>query len=116
MFTPVTIEEVRQVFAEVEDIERPDADNEGEPLNSPSVYNYLSEGDKEKVDRAFEAAYEYVRDSAGEPNNRAITQLNKNNFEAHFNKSQYDEYRHVGTIKIGDWKLDISDPYSGEED
>lgn len=117
MYTPVTIDDVRQVFEEVKGIKRPDADNEGDPLNSPSVYNYLSEKDQEKVDRAVEVASDYVRNSAGEPNKRAITQLNKNGYEAYVEQSQYDHDRYVGRISgIGEWTLDVSDPSQEEND
>ncbi|MFQ2209858.1 hypothetical protein [Aeromonas caviae] len=116
MFKPTTIDDVRQALKEVEGIERPDADNEGDPLNSPSVYNYLSDENQEKVDRAEEVLKDYVRNPAGEPNNRAITELNKNGFTAHFNQDQYDPYRYVGSVSIGDWEIDVSDPSSGEDD
>ena len=115
MFKPTSIDDVRQALKEVEDIECPDADNEGEPLNSPSVYNYLSPEDQEKVDQAVEVVGDYVRNPAGEPNKRSITTLNKNGFSAHFNRDQYDPYRYVGSVTVGEWEIDVSDPSSGEE-
>ncbi len=115
MFEQISIKDVRQALKEVEDIERPDADNEGDPLNSPSVYNYLSPEDKDKVDHAVEVVSNYIRNPTGEPNNRSITTLNKNGFSAHFNQDQYDPYRHVGSVKVGEWEIDVSDPSSGEE-
>lgn len=116
MFEPVSIEEVRQALKDVENIERPDADNEGYPLNSPSVYDYLSDEDQNKVDHAVEVLSEYVRNSAGEPNNKSLTTLNKNGFPAQFNQDQYDPYRYVGRVSVGEWDIDVSDPSSGEED
>jgi hypothetical protein len=116
MHKPPSIDDVRRVLKEVEGIERPDADNEGDPLNSPSVYNYLPSKDQEKVDRAEEVLRDYVRDPAGEPNRRAITQLNKNGFHAHFNRDQYDPYRNVGSVGVGEWEIDVSDLSAGEEE
>jgi hypothetical protein len=116
MFEPSSIQDVRQALKAVEDIERPDADNEGDPLNSPLVYDYLSPEDQKKVDRAVEIVSGYVRDPAGEPNNRSITTLNKNGFRSNFNQDQYDPYRYVGSVSVGDWDIDVSDPSSGEED
>ncbi|SIO94674.1 hypothetical protein [Vibrio spartinae] len=115
MFKP-TIDDVRQVLKEIEGIERPDADNEGDPLNSPSVYNYLSDENQGKVDRAEEVLKDYVRNPEGGPNNRAITELNKSGFTAHFNQDQDDPYRYVGSVSTRDWKVDVSDPSSGEDD
>ncbi|RZG16102.1 hypothetical protein EXT47_08470 [Pseudoalteromonas sp. CO342X] len=115
MFEPTSIDDVRQALKEVEDIERPDADNEGDPLNSPSVYDYLSPENQEKVDHAVEVVCDYVRNSAGEPNKRSITTLNNNGFSAHFNQDQYDPYRYVGSVTVGEWEIDVSDPSSGEE-
>lgn len=115
MFEPTSIDDVRQALKEVENIERPYADNEGDPLNSPLVYDYLSPEDQEKVDHANEVVSDYVRNPAGEPNKRSITTLNKNGFYAHFNQDQYDPYRYVGSVTVGEWKIDVSDPSSGEE-
>lgn len=114
MFKPVTIQDVRQALKAVEDVERPDADNEGDPLNSPSVYDYLSAEDKEKVNHAVEIVSSYVRNPAGEPNNRSITTLNKNGFRANFNQDQYDPYRYVGSVTAGDWDIDVSDQPSDD--
>jgi len=115
MCKPTSIHAVRQALKEVEDIERPDADNEGESLNSPSVYNYLSPEDQEKVDHAVEVVGDYVRNPAGEPKKRSITTLNKNGFSAHFNQDQYDPYRYVGSVTVGEWEINVSDLSSGEE-
>ena len=109
---PVSIKDVRQALGDVENIERPDADNDGDPLNSPSVYDYLSDEDKNKVDHAVEVCSEYVRNFAGEPNNKSLTTLNKNGFPAHFNQDQDDPYRYVGRISVGEWDIDVSDPSS----
>lgn len=110
------MEDVHQALNEVEGIERPDADNEGDPLNSPSVYEYLSNENKEKVDRAVDVLRDYVRNPAGEPNNRAITELNKSGFTTHFNQDQDEPYLYVGSVSIGDWEIDVSDPSSEEDD
>lgn len=114
---PVSIKDVRHALKDVENIERPDTDNEGDPLNSPSVRNYLSDEDQNKVDHAVRICKEYVRNPAGEPNNRSLTTLNKNGFSARFNQDQYDPYRYVGRVSVGEWDIDVSDPPSvGWED
>ncbi|CAM5441260.1 hypothetical protein [Alishewanella longhuensis] len=110
-----SINAVLQALKEVEYIERPDADNEGEFLNSPSVYNYLSSEDQEKVDHAVEVVGDYVRNPAGKPNKRSITTLHKKGFSAHLNQDQYDPYRYVGSVTVGEWEINVSDPSSSEE-
>jgi hypothetical protein len=115
MNKPISIKDVRQASEAIENIKRPDADNEGDPLNSPLVYDYLSPEEQEKVDRVVEVLIGYVRDPAGEPNKRSITTLNQNGFRASFNQDQYDPDRYVGSVSIGDWDIDVSDPSSGEE-
>jgi len=97
----------------LKDIERPDGDNEGDPINSPNVYNYLSPEDQELVDNAEKILYAYVRksgNSGDEPNKRAITELEKRDYPTSLNIDQYDQTRLVGQIEVGDWSLDLSDP------
>lgn len=116
MFEPTTINDVIASLDKIRVIQRPDFDNDGDPINSPSVYRYLSREDQEKVDNAERITMDYVRTSGGEPNKRAITLLNKKGFSTYFNRDQYDRYRYVGTVQVGDWVLDISDPSTGNED
>ena len=93
----------------VENIERPYGDNEGDYLNSPSVYNKLSPANRDKVDHAVEMVRNYVRNPMGEPDNRAITALN-NHYDVSFHRDQYDPSRYVGKIRVGKWEINISDP------
>lgn len=110
MYGPISIQDIRQALKAVEDIDRPDADNDGDALNSPLVYNYLSSQDQEKVDRAVELVNDYVRDSEGAANNRAVSILNRSGFRTNFNEDQYEPDRYVGSLSVGDWEIDISDP------
>ena len=110
MFNKISIKNVRQALDDIKDIERPDGDNEGYSINSPAVYNYLSFDDQEKVDKVVEIISDYVRQSDGQPNNRAITELKKNGFQAYLNQDQYDPYRYVGIVRMDEWDIDISDP------
>ncbi|EOG2428812.1 hypothetical protein ACK8Q8_002753 [Proteus mirabilis] len=116
MFEPTTINDVITSLFMISRIQRPDFDNDGDPINSPSVYNYLSREDQEKVDDAERITMDYVRTPGGEPNKRTITLLNKKGFSTYFNRDQYDPYRYVGTVQVGDWILDISDPSTGNKD
>jgi len=119
MNTPPTKNDVIAALEELQNISRPDGDNEGEPINSPAVYNNLSQENQERVDHAEETAKEYLRkpgDEGDEPNRRSITELNKAGFRSSLGQDQYDPYRLVGDIEVGDWKLDVSDPSSESDD
>lgn len=118
MTSKETIQSVRKALEAVRDIECPDGDNEGEPLNARDVYDYLSKTDQEKVTRAHEACFNYTRHSSGEPNVRAINTLEKNGFPTRLDEHQYDNDRLVGSVKLGTdsmfsmvWEIDISDPH-----
>lgn len=105
-----TIKDLIDAFNEVLDISRPSwGDNDGEPLNSPCVYDYLSEEDQQKVDTAEDLAYRYTRLGKEEVDQRRITILNKNGYPTCLGADQYDPYRLVGTVTIGEWQIDISD-------
>ncbi|HRJ94990.1 hypothetical protein [uncultured Thiothrix sp.] len=110
MFKKTSIEDVRQALNAIENIERPDGDNEGDPINSPSIYNHLSLENQKKVDNAFGVVSDYVRQPDGQPNNRSLTTLIKNGFHANLNQDQDDPYRYVGRVRTDNWDIDISDP------
>jgi hypothetical protein len=119
MFPPPTIKDVLAALEPLKDIERPEGDNEGEAINSPDVYNSLSSKDRSLVDHAEEVAREYMRKPGHEglePNKRAITELNKKGYSAALNVDQYDPYKLVGRVDIGDWRLDVSDQGTEHED
>lgn len=109
MFVPVTLKDVRQALKSLENIKRPEADNEGDPLNSPLIYDYLSSEEQERVDVAVDLVRNYVKTPAGGPNIRSIKALYRIGFSTHFNQDQYAPYRYVGSLRIGDWTIDISD-------
>lgn len=115
-FKPVTIKEVDKALAALEKIERPDGDNEGDPINSPSVYNYLSHEDQKTVDEAEKTLANYTRAPDGSPNKRAITAINKRGHDAYLGPDQYDPYKIVGKVTSGEWTLDLSDPSTEDED
>ena len=93
MFKLISINDVCKALKEVEDIERTGAGNEGEPLNSPTVQDYLS------------YVSDYVRNAEGGPNKRSITTLNNNDFPTRFNQDQYDLDRYVGGVNLENGKL-----------
>ena len=59
MFSPPpNKKDVVTALEALRNIERPEGDNEGDPINSPSVYPSLSPQDQAKVDHAEEVAKE----------------------------------------------------------
>ncbi len=112
-----TIKDVDTVMNKLKTIKRPDADNEGDSVNAPDFYNYLSEDDKNIVDNALNIVYNYVRNSDGNANKRAITQMNKRGYSTSLYEGQYSENGElVGQVTIktnneddSEISLDISD-------
>lgn len=110
--------EVVQALEALVDIPRPNGDNENAAINSEIILVRLSESHREKVESAESLVMAYTRRSSDSPysaeevDKRSITELNKAGYEAHLNQDQCDPYRLCGTIQVGDWSLDISDPKS----
>lgn len=109
MWEPVSIKNVREAVQDLENIERPDADNEGDMINAPDVYNHLSEDEQKQVDHAHAILSAYVRDAGDEPNRRAISTLNKNGYATSFDSHPDEPYLNVGKVRIGAWEVDVSD-------
>lgn len=117
MTYPPTINNVIEALKLLENIPMPEGDHEGEPINSPHVLALLSPDNQTKVINAGECLTTYTRkagDLGEEPNKRALTELNKHGYPASLNTSQYDAYRLVGDVTVGELTIDISDPVSIE--
>lgn len=120
MFSPPpNKKDVVTALEALRNIERPEGDNDGDPINSSSVYPYLSAPDQAKVDHAEQVTKEYVRklgDEGDEPNRRSLTELRKVGLPACLGPDQYDPYRLVGNVQVGEWTLNLSDPNNQRED
>lgn len=114
-FQPTTKREVVAAIKSLEDIVIPEGDHEGEPLNSPSVYNLLTRDVQCRVDQVLHEVSTYVRVSHEEPNRRSLTELRKEGIQAQLHQSQYDANRLVGYVRFGNVELDISDPVHGDQ-
>ncbi len=104
-YKPTTLSDVKKALNKLESIDRPNSDNEGMPINSPDVYNFLPASDQEKVDDAELTTKKYLQ----EKGKRGVTELNKSGFTTSFGPSQYDPDSNDGTVTVGEWELDISD-------
>lgn len=109
MLKVTTIESVRQALGQLEGIERPDMDNEGDPINSESVYDYLDEDDQVKVDHALTTVRDYILDNGGDIDNRRVSEIKRNGYTINMGPSQYDPMRNAGYVEAGEWTLDLSD-------
>jgi len=114
-FKPVTIQDVVNALEPLDRIPHPEGDNEGDPLNGDTVYPHLSPKHQDQVDHAVETVTDYIRFNRDEPNNRAITEMNKKGFRTNLDPSQYTPYAFQGEVVGKSWSLDLSDP-SSEED
>jgi hypothetical protein len=74
MYNP-TIQAICSALKPIERIPRPEGDNDGDPINSDTVYPYLSIAHQQQVRYAEELLYDYTRTSDGQPNRRAINTL-----------------------------------------
>ena len=102
-FEQITIHDVVEALEPLANIERPDGDNEGDPINGTSVYRSLSSSDKAKVDHAEEVVVAYSRQCG----RRGVTEMNKRGYHASFDQDVNDETSLVGYVKVGEWKLVI---------
>jgi hypothetical protein len=116
MFDRPTIKELLEALKPLANIPRPYGDNEGDPINSDTVFPFLSPEHQEKVLLAEEKAYEYSRTFNGQVDRRALTTMNKNGIPANLGPSQYHQDRLVGSVTVGDWEIDISDPHNEADD
>lgn len=118
--SPPTKKDVIAALQALENIERPQGDNEEDAINSKAVYPYLSTQQQELVEHAENVVKKYVRkpgDEGDEPNSRSLTELNNAGYRVNLNTDQYDPSRLVGSVTVGDkWKLDVSDPNSQTTD
>jgi hypothetical protein len=120
MFSPPpTKKDVVTALQALQDIQRPKGDNEGDPINSSTVYPYLSQRNQELVDHAAQITNEYVRktgDEGEEANRRSLTELTNEGFHADLGPDQYDPSRLVGGVEVGNWKINLSDPNNSPAD
>lgn len=112
-FKQPTIKDVIEALDALNDVKQPAGDNEGEAINSPSVYEQLPPEHQQIVDNAESVTCRYLRkpgDYGSEPNQRSITELNKHGYAARLNFDQYDQASLVGSVVVRDLVLDVSDP------
>ncbi|KKY58912.1 hypothetical protein ACDH60_08300 [Pseudomonas ficuserectae] len=116
MYFAPSIADAIHALKSLDTIPRPYGDNEGDAINSSSVFHSLSSEHQELVDHAEQLLKAYTRTSHLVPNPRSINALKNNGYPAYLNLDQYDPYRLVGTIETPQWVLDISDQQSEESD
>lgn len=109
MIAAPSINDVREALKLLADIPVPFGNNEGDPLNGDTVLPYLSHEHQSLVRSAEEYCYRYARTFDGQVNRRAVKTMTKNGFPANLGPSQYDFSSLVGSVAIGDWRIDISD-------
>ena len=107
---PTTLQDVRDVLAPLADIKRPYGDNDGDSIDDPSVYDLLSDEEQASIDRAKATVRNYVFNSDGSVNKRAVTTLCKSGFPTSIGPDQYDALRNVGQTQIETWRMTLSDP------
>ena len=114
MYHIPTLDDACYALTSLDTIPRPYGDNEGDPINSESVYYSLSAEHQAMVEHAEEVLRIYTRTPDQQANNRAIRYLHNRGFKAHLGPDQYDPYRLVGAVETQKWTLLISDLKSYE--
>lgn len=117
MYPPPTLNDACFVLQELDTIPRPYGDNEGDAINSDSVYYALEPHQQQMVDRAYEVVCAYTRAPGGiEANTKAVNNLTRRGYPTYLGPDQYDPYRLVGTSETETWCLIISDPSTNSGD
>jgi hypothetical protein len=117
MYPPPTLNDACFVLQQLDSIPRPDGDNEGDAINSDSVYYALEPHHQQIVDHAYTVVCAYTREPGGmEANTRAVNALTRRGYPTYLGPDQYDAYRLVGTAETENWCLIISDPDSSNAD
>ncbi|RMV67654.1 hypothetical protein ALP06_200098 [Pseudomonas coronafaciens pv. atropurpurea] len=111
MYYRPTLDDVCRILIRIDMIPRPYGDNEGDAINSDSVYPYLSSEHQTLVDEAVENLHTYTR-VGGEPDNRSITYLCRRGYSSALNPAQDDLCRLLGYVKTTNWIINISDAFS----
>ena len=115
-FSHSSFTEVCAALKPLASIKRPYGDNEHLPINHAAIKDKLSGNEREAVEHVEALIFNYVRNADGGPNRRAINTLARNGFPASLNPGQYDHSRFFGTISVGDWYLNVSDPRNDQDE
>lgn len=114
-FARPTFREAKISLKAVAKIERPEGDNHHLNLNHREIVDALASDQQANVEEAQKVLHEFVRNADGEANRRAINTLIRNGFPANLGPDQYDPYRMVGHVQVGEWRIDLSDPDPSED-
>lgn len=114
--TPLPSTTPATLLTVLDSIPWPYGDNEGDRINSDSVYYALSAENQANVDHAEGVLKIYTRISDQQLNSPAISHLLDRGFKAFLGQDQYDPYRLVGAVETQEWTPLISDPKSAEDE
>lgn len=109
MYPRPTLKDVREALERIKTIPRPYGDNEGDSINSNTVFPELSPGHQLAVSYAHQVCSEYTRTLDGRADRRAIGHINRAGYRTSLGPSQYESDQLVGSVEVEDWTLDISD-------
>lgn len=109
MYPRPTLKDVREALERIKTIPRPYGDNEGDSINSNTVFPELSPGHQLAVSHAQQVCSEYTRTLDGRADRRAVGHINRAGYRASLDLSQHEPDRLVGSVEVEDWTLDISD-------
>jgi len=108
MFNPITINDVEKALTSVGSIERPYGDNEGDAINSRSIFPELTEEEKWIVNNAVNTIEEYIDGYDGYPDKRAISRIQAKGIDISIGPDQNDPYKSRGKVNIGEWDINLN--------
>lgn len=111
MYQRPTLQDVREALERIKKIPRPYGDNEGDPINSDTVFPELSPEHQLAVSHAYQVCFEYTRTLDGKVDRRAVGYLTRAGYRTSLDTSQYQPDRLVGSVEVDNWELDISDMF-----
>jgi len=113
-----SLQEVLEALDALKEIQRPEGDNEGAPINSPEVYDYLSSEDQSLVDEAEKLASSFTRAfnkyDEEVASNTNLGRLKRAGYDANLGPDQYEPMNLAGRVIIPP-KLDEEGNETGEE-
>lgn len=112
MYPRPTLKDVREALERIKTIPRPYGDNEGDSINSNTVFPELSPEHQLAVSYAQQVCSEYTRTLDGRADRRAVGHINRAGYRASLDLSQHEPDKLVGRVEVEDWTLDISDSTS----
>lgn len=113
------VQHLKELFDQLESVERPAGDNEGSAWNGPDIFAFLPPEAQKIVEEIEGLAREVIvrqADYGEKANTRGLNGVRKHGCQADFGPDQHDSNRNVGYIERHERRIDLSDPRPDSDD